>query len=365
MIRNLFVFLVSFLASGLIAEAVLRQVFNPMDYLAVETVPDPVLNHKIAPYASGHDGWGYRNAGVPENTDIMAIGDSMTYGIMATSAESWPVQLQTKTGKTVYNAALGGYGPLHYLHILKTRALKLSPKQVIVMLYWGNDFLDAYNLTYSNENWIKYRQINNTESVNPDLFLPREDPKPFLGAQRNWLAQHSVLYRLVTQNALLDGLRTRKQLGLSNSAFQVTHLGEPVVLDPVKRLKFVDIEDPRIIEALEITKRALAEFSAFCTANGTSLQVALMPVREHVYLPIIQSQLEGQKLAQMQRLTASLETIRRDMTDFLIREQINYTDLYEILGRALETQAVYPPADGHPNGIGYGVIAAALAQEIE
>lgn len=45
-----------------------------------EVVPDPVLGFRLSPYAPGHDHWGYRNTRVVERCDVLAIGDSMTYG---------------------------------------------------------------------------------------------------------------------------------------------------------------------------------------------------------------------------------------------------------------------------------------------
>ena len=223
---NFVIFAVSLVLSVFLAEGVTRLVLDPMDYLAVSTTSDPVLNHRIPAGGSGHDDWGFRNSEVPDKADILAVGDSMTYGVMAKSFESWPAQLEDRTDQRVYNAALGGYGPLHYLHILKARAPDLQPEKAIVMLYAGNDLMDAYNLAYSNDAWAAYRRADNTETLDSSLFLPQEKKTRLTKRIRNWLAHHSVLYRLVTQSPLFDATRQREHLEASTSfGFQGNHDG--------------------------------------------------------------------------------------------------------------------------------------------
>ncbi|MFD3191585.1 GDSL-type esterase/lipase family protein [Sedimentitalea sp. HM32M-2] len=365
MLKNIVTFMVSALVSVLLAEAVVRIAFDPVDYLAIETEADPVLNHRIAPGAGGHDDWGYRNPQVPETAEVLAIGDSMTYGIMAKSREAWPAQMQQATGTGVYNAALGGYGPLHYLHILKTRAPALDPAQVIVMIYLGNDLMDTYNLAYSNAHWRDYRLNPAAEELDAGLFLAaprRESPTKRL---RNWLAGHSVLYRMITQTPLFDSIRERERLAGSGTAFAYDHLGAQIVLDPLQKLTFVDADDPRIREALQITQRALTEMADYCAEQGIALHVAVMPVREHVFAGIAAADLTPAQQQDMRKLAGNLEAIEMELAAILDAAGIARTDLRPVLEQALQTGNIYPPTDGHPNAAGYKVIAEALAPVIE
>lgn len=363
MLKNLVILGISCLVSVFLAETAARLVFDPVDYLAVETVPDPVLNHRIAPGASGHDDWGYRNKGIPASAEVLAIGDSMTYGIMAKSYEAWPAQLQKITGKTTYNAALGGYGPLHYLHILKTRAPELSPKQVIVMIYPGNDLMDTYNLAYSNDYWSDYRAEANTEELDSGLFLPTPRRESLVRRLRNWLAQNSVLYRLLTQTSLFDGVRQRENLDSSTTNFSFDHLGTTVVLDPVRRLGFANVEDPRIREAIGMTGRVIAEMADYAAGNGIELGVALMPVREHVFFGLIGDGLDGADARAMRELNDSLLRIEAALTDAVEKAGVPYLNLRPVMQSALKDANIYPPTDGHPNALGYGIVAKALAAE--
>ena len=48
---------------------------------------------------AGFDQWGFRNREVPETADIVAVGDSHTYGNTARMVDSWPFVLGTLTGQ--------------------------------------------------------------------------------------------------------------------------------------------------------------------------------------------------------------------------------------------------------------------------
>jgi len=145
LLKNLLVLAVSLVFSLFFAELVARVVFDPVDYLNPTLVADDFLTVRIEGHTGGHDEWGFRNFRRPETANIVCIGDSMTYGISARARESWPAVLAKIRGDTVYNMGLGGYGPIQYLHLMRTLAIKLHPKIVIVGFFLGNDFFDVYN----------------------------------------------------------------------------------------------------------------------------------------------------------------------------------------------------------------------------
>ena len=337
----------------------MRLVFDPVDFLAVSVEEDPVLNYRIGAGASGHDDWGFRNRDVPDSADILTIGDSMTYGVMAKSFESWPAKLEDILGVEVYNASLGGYGPLHYLHILRTRAPDLSPEKVVVMLYLGNDIMDTYNLAYSNDNWTEYRTQGSTDTVDAELFLPKPGKVSFSKRVRNWLAGRSVLYRIATQNALFDGARQQQELDKSSTAIVYEHLGGSVVLDANARLSFTAVDDARIQEGMRIIEQALADIASFTQEQGMALHVAIMPVREHVFFRINDDVLANDP--DMQKLDENLVALQSQLEAVLTQANISYTDLRPVMEKALDENMIYPPTDGHPNAAGYAVVAEHLA----
>ena len=57
----------------------------PRTSLGLEVVSDAILGWVPSPSAmAGFDKWGSRNRTVPETADIVAVGDSHTYGNTAT-----------------------------------------------------------------------------------------------------------------------------------------------------------------------------------------------------------------------------------------------------------------------------------------
>src|SRR5690349_5703631 len=117
-----------------------RLVLTPADSRSVGMVLDPVYGASPAPpVRAGFDALGFRNRSVPKTADVVAIGDSQTYGNAATMDDSWPYALGRMLGRNVYNMGLGGYGPNQYLEILKTKALPLKPQMVICGLSVTDD----------------------------------------------------------------------------------------------------------------------------------------------------------------------------------------------------------------------------------
>jgi hypothetical protein len=133
---------------------------NPADYLSVSMVPDEILGRVIAPNTSGFDQWGFRNKKVPSTVDIVAIGDSHTYGNTASMEDSWPYVVSNLTGLSMYNLGVGGYGPNQYYYLLQTRALSLKPKLVLCGLYIGDEFEGAFSMTYWKQYWSFLRKGN-------------------------------------------------------------------------------------------------------------------------------------------------------------------------------------------------------------
>ena len=108
---------VSVSMAALLAEGSLRLALSPTDFMQATLIEDSVLGQRIEPLTTGHDALGFRNRDVPAQANVVAIGDSFTYGVSAPRDGSWPHQLSGMLGESVYNMGLGGFGPLQYLHL--------------------------------------------------------------------------------------------------------------------------------------------------------------------------------------------------------------------------------------------------------
>src|SRR5262245_42724140 len=104
---------------------------------------DEHLEFRGDPRYPDHDAQGYRNAHAVSRADIVALGDSHTYGVAVKRHEAWPAVLAARTARVVYSMAHGGYGPIHYERLLSD-AFALKPRLIIVGFYLGNDLFDAY-----------------------------------------------------------------------------------------------------------------------------------------------------------------------------------------------------------------------------
>ena len=186
---NLFLFLASILFSLILGEIVLRA-FTPFP-IYTETaniIRHNKLGHVVDSRFSEIDNKGFRNEEANGEFDLVAMGDSFTYGYNVSSAESWPQQLGKLTGFRVYNYGIGGYGIVQHYFLLE-EALKKKPKFIVMGLYLANDLRDVCSMISSFEHWREWarlRQINIrpcTEEPTPSL-LKRENKKPDLSTLR-------------------------------------------------------------------------------------------------------------------------------------------------------------------------------------
>src|SRR5215831_20557063 len=199
---NSAVLFISCVIGLLLCEVGARFALTASDYLSVEMVRDEVLGAvpSTNTRAGGFDSWGFRNGHVSDSSDIVAIGDSHTYGNTARMEHAWPSVLERLSGRPVYNMGLGGYGPNQYFHLLQTKAIKLKPRTIVVGLYMGDDFENAFLITYGLDHWAYLRSM---QAGQVDFDIWQAPPAPTSSKRmRLWLSRHSVLYQLVVHGPL-------------------------------------------------------------------------------------------------------------------------------------------------------------------
>ena len=358
----------AFGVSALAAEGVSRLVHDPVDFLLPELVADSVLPHRIAPGSAGHDAWGFRNREVPGRADIVTIGDSQTYGISARARDAWPAALARQSGRVVYNLSLGGYGPTEYLHLLESRAMDLKPRHVIVGLYLGNDFFDVARA-------LATAARSETPTVSKEGGAPSSVVSPvrrhrlFVG-QRDWLARHSVLYRMITISAvgnLVRSVETRarkteeEQLLLLNDS----EAGVLTAFLPETRIPALDVDREDISRGLDRTLEIFSKMERRCRRDGAALLILLIPTKERVHEELIG---RDPNLANSESLRGLLDLeaqAHQRVVDFLTRTGIDYLDSLPALKRAVRNGPLYPANDdGHPDARGYKVLADEVAHHL-
>jgi len=368
---NALLVLFSLVVGLVLCEVGSRLVFNPADYLSATMLSDKVLGITIAPGSAGFDAWGFRNAAVPESADVVAIGDSHTFGNTARMMDAWPQVVATRTGLSVYNLGVGGYGPNQYYELLTTRGLSLRPKRVVVGLYMGDDFENAFSITYGLEHWA-FLRADRRRTVNADIWGDSEPPGQFRSV-RNWFSRNSVIYRLLVHGPVLGAIKGTLQFNMAEgqSDPSVTSYQDPnsqirEAFRPIRVAAGLDQSRSEVQEGMRITFHLLNEMKRACQEKGCSLAVVIIPTKETVFAEYLQRDQELHLKDTIDSLIANEQVARGKLVTFLDEAGIAYVDALPALKAAVGDELYYRgPADMHPNKNGYKVIGDVVAGFLE
>jgi len=369
-LTNLAVVAVASTIGLFLCELAARLMLNSSDYLSVEMVNDEVVGAVPSPSTrSGFDAWGFRNRVVPETSDMVAIGDSHTYGNTATMEDSWPYVLARLSGRQVYNMGLGGYGPNQYFYLFRTQALKLKPRTIIVGLYMGDDFENAFLITYGLDHWAYLRALP-AEKVTYDIW--EEPPAPTWHKKvRVWLSRHSVIYQLVFHGPLLGRFKGEAQIRnahwLYDSATALI-VPEKNILEaflPKGILRRLDQDSESVREGMRITFKLLGEMNEISHQHHIQFLVAVIPTKELVFADYLEHNSELPLGDVLDKLLANERIAREKTFDFLRSAKISYVDTLPALRRSVDRELyARTAADIHPNRNGYRVIAEAVSETL-
>jgi len=287
-------------------------------------IKDPYLKHRSRPLnrKSPSDLLGFRNPGVPNKIDVLAVGDSQTWGNNATLHTCWPGHLSRLLSRE--RASVGGWGAVEYLEMTK-RLLLLEPRVVVVAFYTGNDPLDSYGMAYAKERWASLR--------------PSDLPKKVKGPHVNYPPKKSELWSVEFD----DGVKTvftphgRYACNRDHPAPDAGY----VIIENVAR---------RIAERVE-EAHARAIFT-------------IIPTKELAFYPRIARAgipQDATYAALVKAETNRIQGLRESLADI---HSARYVEVVEPLQQAvLNTSVQYYKrnSDGHPTGRGYEVIARAIA----
>lgn len=365
-ITNASLTLVAISVSVILSEWVARLFLNPADFLSVEMVRDNVLGAVPSPRAvTSFDSFGFRNRFVPKAANIVALGDSHTYGNAAVMEDSWPHVLGRLTTLTVYNMALGGYGPNQYFHLLE-KALSLNPSVVLCGLYMGDDFKNAFQITYGLEYWAYLRRLSG-ERVFFDIWQTSTVRPSWHKRMRNWLSEHSVAYRIA-----FHGPVTGRALG----EFRIRHASllddEAVTLDlpdeniletfrPRGPLHNLDQNDESVREGMRITFELLKLMNEMCYRHNVQFVTVVIPTKEMTFSEQISPRTSLPLHHVFLKLFANERAAREKLFQFLTDARIRNVDTLPALQRSVSQQLYARSAnDMHPGKNGYRVIAEAV-----
>lgn len=383
-VNTLIVFVALALALCL-AELVLR-LASPAPVLE-----DPILGNIMRP-GGEYDANGFRNAEVLSSASLVALGDSQTQGNNATREEAWPQVLGRLATTSIYQMALGGYGPVQYDY-LADQALPLHPKAVIVGFYFGNDLDDAYRLAYTYDHWKDLRDkdftiaTTSTEGVGAIDYrtllqtgLPPDSLQFKIYQVRLWIRAHSLLYA-----KLGDATRVlREKVGVAKSkdekiaqvadyaslhpdlVYNVDESGIETILSPAYRIGTVSLSEPQTREGWRITENRFRDIGQKLRNADTRFILLVIPTKEEVYL--LHMKHKTGKAPDVFALYNKNESELEERTKELCkREHIDCIFALPAMAAALDRgEAIYGKTfDGHPVPRGYRVIAETVYQYLK
>jgi hypothetical protein len=256
--------------------------------------------------------------------DIIAVGDSLTYGLPVNDEQTWPGLLERALApRRVLNLGLISASPQQYLRVYETFGAKLSPKVLLVGLFLGNDLTDA--LAFGSW-WRTERHEAYQETA----------LKKGRSGVGGWL-QKSYLYTLL--NDLHDSYQSGQLL--QKKAVRLTD-GSRVWLGPRLLPPQVHLASPTQ-PAFALVLQALERLCTLATQQQTHCLVLLFPGKEEgVYFP----------------LSGEAVDIAAPFLPELDKRGIAYLDLGPpFRQRAAAGEILFGEMDVHPNARGYALIA--------
>jgi len=339
-------------------------------------VPDERLGRRPNPAFPGHDSKGFRNPKVLAKADVVALGDSQTYGTGVEPEQAWPRQLEPMIAQTVYSMAFGSYGPVESL-ILWDEAIALEPKIIIEAFYAGNDLYDAFNTVYNRGQLV---QLKSTDPQLQESVREAEESEPIakrvslmygmggapaLSSPRAFLSQRSKIYGLLRRTryeltTILtvshDPWESAKAFAEAHSAYtQVFNNGQfRTVFTSEYRFSALNLKDPRIAEGHKIAFRAIQRMNERAADRNIRFIVVLIPTKELVF-----EELWNNSSPTYRNLTDNEVVLWEITKDSFERNGIEYVDALPALREQLAfgVQPYQVSHDGHPNEYGHRAIA--------
>jgi lysophospholipase L1-like esterase len=313
-------------------------------YIGHLHTPNNTFVHSGRDFSATHhtDGYGFRNSWPwPDRVEIVALGDSVTFGQTVEDHQAWPAVLDSFLPQSsVINLGLSGAGVQQYLRVYETFGIKLHPKLLLVGVFIRNDFWDdglfERWLTSETGNYMVWRDFGRPTKVRFDFNHPIDG----LVQTLRLVVRGSHLYNL---------LRYIRWLSFEVKIFQTADGSRLELLSGDFAEKTLGAQPER--REFQFALNALRQIHSIASDNGTTMLVLLQPGKEEVYLPLL-----GEPMAEPS------EPLRRELEN----SGIQYLDLMPAFRqRALAGEKLFHEADGHPNARGYALIAESVLSHLK
>lgn len=364
-LRNLALMAISIVVTLAVMEVALQILDLPRQPMKPNKIKDPVLVYRIPSDWPGVDKDGFRNRSIPDQADIVTLGDSHTYGLNADIDTNWPGQLARLSGLSVYNLGIGGYGPLQYYYLLG-RTFQLKPKFLVIGLYLPNDIKGVCHPYVQTEYWKEHAP---QEGLDLSYCQKADfDDEDRVSRKRSGMLQTAVSMIVNSKIGVLVSVTARRLRAYlpkdsENNVVVSDALNDTIMSKSRLRVlrDSMDLKHPEIAHSLEITKTLISRMISRSQENGVQAIVMVIPSKEFIFHDYLAR--TSQPLPEVyQQMAANEASLRNAVLAWLSAQSIAYVDIAPALSEAVMKQGrIYPhDNDGHPLPAGYEVYAKAL-----
>jgi lysophospholipase L1-like esterase len=282
--------------------------------------------------------------------EIVAVGDSVTFGHGVEAEEAWAAVLaRAFPGSRVINLGLSGAGPQQYRRVYETFGVPLKPRLLLIGFFARNDFWDAglfdrWLRSGIGGNYMVWRDTG--RPAGPAAARARSAPawRQALPWPASALADGSYVFQLA-RRAWSAG----KQRASHREVYSFPDGARLSLLPDDFREKTAGGQPGR--QEYQLVVEALGRLAELAQEHGTRTIVILQPSKEEIYLPL---------------LGISLWDPSEGLREALARLGVDFVDLTSVFReRAAAGRRLFFEEDGHPNAEGHALTAQAIWRHLQ
>lgn len=337
--------------------------------LSINEIYDDILIYKLPPHIytdvyTKIDNNGFRNEEVPASIDMVAMGDSFTYGYNASNDDAWPQRLSKLTGKSIYSFGIGGFGPVQFYYLMD-QALKLNPQTIIMGSFVFNDFSDSCYAFEKSDYWRKFAAANKLDISeclrNPFDAKPQTNIiKKSWTAFKNWI-RFSNLFMYLKQTSLARNFISPKRdlmVAEKDPSYYVVKNEDINTIVSFKSMEQLDPGSSKVKAEVDLAKFFYKNIKE--KAQGRNLVVVFIPDKTELFYDFLIS--KGYKLPDDYHKFVSFErTLTKELSDYLDAIGVPHINALPFMENKINKDS-NPPVytndlNGHPTKTGYAAIA--------
>ena len=365
-LKNMALTVTSVVVAVVVIELVLRGLgVGALYQSGINRLHDEVLLYRLPPHhGAGIDAEGFRNATSDGPFDVVVLGDSLTYGYGVGDEESWPAVLARRSGLTVYNYGMGGYGPAQYATLAERALADKRPRWLIVALFMGNDLEDACRIASRLEHWRRYYAEHRIVTPSCGGGEPHAPRARSDGVRlKAWLKQTRIggMVDRHVWSPLVNEIRFLRAEGADRDRLYVDDPNVRTIIGSHYATAGQDGAD-----GVAIARHFLGEIDRLADSAGVGFAVLLVPSKPNVHREYLE--IRGLRLpAHAEMAVAAERRYLAELSRFLDGLGVAHASVLPRLQAALAGPGgpLYPAdVDDHPNARGYAIVAETAIAEL-